>query len=90
MGSQWKGAFEIRVGLLEKIRGLVQCCVTAVHNVGTLVGADPGSRGSYHSKCDFILMNEDWLASSSAARILHISCVYCAYFGNGLGAVSPP
>ena len=57
---------------------------------GILIDADPGNLVSYHSKSGLILMNEDWLASSSAARIIHISNVYCAYFGNGLGTFLPP
>ena len=72
------------------MHGLVQCYVTIARNVGILIDADPGNRVSYHSKSGLILMNEDWLASSSAARILHILNVYCAYFGNGLGTFHPP
>ena len=85
-----KGAFEIRVGLLERRRGLFKRCVTAVYNVGTLVGANPGIRDSYRSKSDFILMNEDWLASSSAARILHFYECTALTSGTVLERFHPP
>ena len=59
------------------MHGLVQCRVTAMHNVGILIDADPGSRSTEFEELSHT-NDEVRLASASATRI-HIHFV-TAYF----------